>query len=107
MKTILRIVLLLIVASVVAGGLFLALNNNSMTSDEGQPPAANNVSDGTFQPMDRPEGGEHEASLAQGASGMLVTIGKLTGIALLVLLLEKGLRLLNSQRWDPAQRMEG
>lgn len=100
MKTILRIIVILLVASIVAGGFFIALQDSSMTTslDKGRQPPAMTITDGqTMQPMEGPDGGDHEVgTIVQGLSGLLVTLVKLAGITLLVLLLEKGLSQLRS-----------
>lgn len=109
MKTILRIVMILLAAAVVAGAFTLAANNNLITtgSTEGGQPPAFTGSDGqtTTQPMVRPEGGDHEGgSIAGGLAGVLATLLKLTGITIVVLLLQKGINLLGRSKLNFAQR---
>ena len=98
MKTILRIIVILLVASVVARAFSLAVNNSTTTP-------SSNAGGQTFQPMERPEGSDHEGgSIAGGLGGVLVTLVKLTGITVLVLALQKGFDLINSmKKWKPAQ----
>ncbi len=105
MKTILRIIIILSIAVLVAGSFFVALKDSSMLSAEsGEPPLMTTSDGATVQPMQRPEGGEHEASIAGGISGLLVTIVKLTGIALFVLMLEKAFSLLHIRKLISVQR---
>jgi hypothetical protein len=91
MKTILRIIMILLVAALVTGAFFLAVNNNSsatVSNDSGQPPA---LTDSNGQTMTRPEGGDHDSgSLAGGLAGVLGTLLKITGITILVVMLQKG-----------------
>jgi hypothetical protein len=92
MKTILRIILILVVAAVVAGAFSLAVNNGSSTT-------TTSVSGQSFQPTDRPVGGDREGgSITGGLAGVLGTLAKLTGISVLVLLLQKGFSRLRNRR---------
>jgi hypothetical protein len=94
MKTILRIITLLLVAAVVAGAFSLAVNSSSSAST-----TSANTNGGAFQLTDRPGGGDHEGtSLAGGLGGVLGTLTKLTGISILVLLLQKGYSQLRDRR---------
>ncbi|HET9913738.1 MAG TPA: hypothetical protein VFQ13_17730 [Anaerolineales bacterium] len=109
MKTILRIIMILLVASAVAGAFSLAVNNTAIAADipreGGGPPAMTDANGQSFQPMERPEGDDHEGgSLAQGLSGVLATLLKLTGITVLVLLLQKAFDLPDSLKWKLVQR---
>ncbi len=108
MKIILRIIMTLLVASIVAGAFSIAVNNTSIASGSGEDgglPAMTSADGQTFQPMERPEGGDHEGgSITQGLSGVLATLMKLTGITVLVLLLQKGIDLLGSRKWKLAQQ---
>jgi hypothetical protein len=103
MKTILNIVIILFVAAVVAGGFSLIVNNTSSASgsggEGGQPPAMTAI-DGqtTSQRPEHPEGGDEGASIGQGLLQMLVTLAKLTGITVIVLLVEKAISLLSKKR---------
>jgi hypothetical protein len=98
MKTILRIITILLVAAVVAGAFALAVKNSSSaatTSANGQ----------SFQPTDHPAGGDREGgSITGGLAGVLGTLAKLTGISLLVLLLQKGVSRLGNRRLISIQR---
>lgn len=99
MKTILRIIVILLVASIVAGGFFIALDNTSTLEEGGQPPALTAADGQSLQPTERPEGGDLEGgSMVQGLTGLLTTAAKLAGITLLVLMLERGLRLLSNRK---------
>jgi hypothetical protein len=92
MKTILRIIMILLVAAVVAGAFSLAVNSSSSAS-------TTTTNGGTFQLVDRPGGGDREGgSLAGGLGGVLGTLAKLTGIAILVLLLQKGFSQFRNRR---------
>jgi hypothetical protein len=102
MKIILRIVVILLIASVVAGVFSLAVNNSSVafsSSEGGQPTAMTDANAQSFQPMERPEGGNREGdSLAGGLAGVLGTLAKLTGITIVVLLVQKFWSLFESRR---------
>ncbi|HEX9333869.1 MAG TPA: hypothetical protein VF896_18395 [Anaerolineales bacterium] len=94
MKTILRIITILLVAAVVAGAFFLAVNNSSIASgsNEGGQSFATTSSNGQFinQPLARPEGSDRDSgSIARGLSEVLGTLAKLTGITVIVLLVQK------------------
>ena len=104
MKTILRIITILLVAAVVAAGFIIAVNNTSdsaSTTGVGSPHASTDANGQTFQPMERPEGGN-----GQGGSiaGVLVTLAKLTGIALAVVLIQKAFNILGNRKLIPTQR---
>lgn len=96
MKTILNIVVILLIAVIVASGVYALVEKTSLVSSSeagmGQPPAMMNADGSTStQPMGHPEGGdEHGASLTRGLSEVLVTLAKLTGITVIILLLQKG-----------------
>ena len=103
MKIILRIIMILLVATVVAGAFSLTVNNNStaISTDSGQPPV---MTDSNGQMLTRPEGGDHDGGSAGGIAGVLGTLLKLTGITILVLVLQKGWSQLSSMKWKLAQR---
>lgn len=108
MKIILRIVTILFVAAAVAGAFSLAVNNTAIAADVpgegGGPPVMTESNGQAFQPMERREGGDHEGgSSARGLSGVLATLMKLTGITVLVLLLQKAFDLFGRLQWKPAQ----
>ncbi len=96
MKTILRIIIILLVAAIVSGGFFLAFNNNSTASlsNEGrQPPAFTNANGQSFQPMARPERGDHD-----GGGGVFGTLAKIAGITILVVALQKAFSLIGNRK---------
>jgi hypothetical protein len=101
MKTILNIVIILFVAAVVAGGFSLIVNNTSSASgpggEGGQPPAMTATDGQTAGQRPERPGGEG-ASIGQGLLQVLVTLAKLTGITVIVLLVEKGINLLSKKR---------
>jgi hypothetical protein len=105
MKTILRIILILLVASLVAGAFSLAVNNNSTTASSnnfGQPPT---LTGGNGQSIARPEGNNYESgSLAGGFTSVLGTLLKITGITILVVMLQKAWSQFGSMKWKYAQR---
>ncbi len=102
MKTILNSLIILLVASIVAGGFWLAVNNTSIASgpEGGQHPAMTST-DGSLP--ERPEGrfnhegGEHSASLGRGLAGVFTTLVKLASITAIVLVLEKGLKMVRNK----------
>lgn len=108
MKIILRIIVILLVAAIVAGGFYLAVNNTSLTSgsdmEGGQPPAMISVDGQNFQPMERPDGDREGGASLAGLSGMLVTIAKIAGITIVVLLLQKTILEFGSRKLNLAQR---
>jgi hypothetical protein len=96
MNTIFRIIMILVVAAVVAGAFSLAVNNSSSASSTNGPAMINGQS---FQLTERPGGGDRDGgSGAGGLEGILGTVMKLTGIAIVVLLLQKGYSLLGNRR---------
>jgi hypothetical protein len=107
MKTILRIVIILLVAALVAGGFSLGVNNTSIASDAGegrQPPAMTSADGQSVQPMARPEGGDGDsASISRGLSGVLTTLAKLTGVSILVLVLQKAFGQIQRLKLKPAR----
>jgi len=105
MKTILKIILILLVASVVAGAFSLAVNNNSSTVGSNTGGQLPTITASNGQTIARPEGGDHDSgSLTGGLGGVLATILKLTGITILVLVLQKGFSQLSNRNWKLAQR---
>ena len=109
MKTIFRIAIVLLAAVIVAGGFYLLANNTNIASgrdlDDRQPPAMTSEDGQTFQPRERPEGGdEHGASLSHGLAGVAGTLVKLTIITLVVLLAQKGFSLLGKRKLTTVQR---
>jgi hypothetical protein len=108
MKTIFRIMMILAVAAVVAGAFSLAVNNSSSassTNEGGSLPAMTDANGQAFQPMELPGGGDREGgSIAGGLAGVLGTLAKLTGISILVLLIQKACSLLGNRGLIPLQQ---
>ncbi len=106
MKTILRIVIILLIAGIVSGGIYALAQNTSLLSsgetERGQPPAKTSEDGQVAQTMERPErpdgGDEHGASLSRGLIGVGGTLGKLTGITILILLVQKAFSLINKRK---------
>jgi len=95
MKTILRILTILLVATLVSGGIYLIGQNTATVSEMGDTPSFDQMPDlstaDVSEPPARPAGGDHDAaSLSRGLSEVGVSLAKLTGITLLVLLFQKG-----------------
>jgi len=96
MKTILRIFVILLVGALVAGGIYLIGQNSTLLSTTGSAPGFDTMPEiptGDLSELPaRPEGGDdHQAaSLSRGLSEIGVSLAKLTGITLLVLLFQKG-----------------
>jgi len=93
MKTILHLIVILLVAVIVAGSVYALVENTTLVSstesEHGALPIMTNADGSTTQMMERPEGGgEHEASFTHGLSEVLVTLAKLTGITIVVLLIQ-------------------
>lgn len=107
MKTIFRIIVILLVAAAVAGAFSLAINNSTATSpssESGQPPVMTSADGQTVQPMERPEGSDRDGgSLAGGLVGLLTTLAKLTGIAGLVLAMQKGFAMAHKFKFKTAR----
>lgn len=107
MKTIFRILAILAVASLVAGGIYLAGNNTSLALESdghGGPPSMIGADGQSFQPRERPDGGEHEASLGRGLAGVGGTLAKITIITIVVLLVQKAFNLLGNRKLKFAGR---
>ncbi len=103
MKTILRILVILMIAVAVSGGVYALVENTSLVSggeaEGGKPPQMTSADGTSSQPMERHEGGdEHGASFTRGLSEVLVTLGKLTAITAVIVLLQKGLGLLRKMK---------
>ncbi|SRR6266511_4876369 len=98
MKTILKIITILFVAAVVAGTFSLAVNNSSSA-------ATTNANGPSFQPVERPEGGDREGgSITGGLAGVFGTLAKLTGITIFVVLVQKICGQLGTRKLITAQR---
>lgn len=109
MKTILKIITILLIAGIVAGAFVLAVNNSSSASSSNvtaQPPAMTASSgQSAIQLMARPAGGDRESgSITQGLAGIAGTLMKLTGISIVVLLVQKGFSTLGNRKLMTIQR---
>lgn len=107
MKVILRILVILLIAAAVSGGVYALVENTSLVSsaeaERGAPPPMSNADGASTQPMERPAGGdERGASFTRGLSDLLVTLGKLSGITVVILLVQKGFDLLRKTRLKAA-----
>jgi hypothetical protein len=97
MKTILRIIFILFVAAIVAGSLTLIVNNTSSAASgpggaSGHASFATGATGQTRQAPGHAEGGprgEGSTSFASGFLEILVMLGKLAGITVVVLLIQK------------------
>ena len=102
MKTILRIIVILLVAALVAGGFTLAVKHTSLAAGgSGEGGRSTQANGQTWQPPSRPEGGSRHEGGAFGLAGILATLGKLTGITAIVLLIEKVVALLGKRAPRP------
>lgn len=98
MKTILNIVIILLVAAIVAAGFSLIVNNTSLASGSDEEGHQRPTMSADGEMPTRPEGDHEEgASIGVGLLQVLVTLAKLSGIAALVLLAEKGFSLLSKR----------
>jgi hypothetical protein len=94
MKTIIRILIILLIGALVSGGIYLTVQNTTLAPDASSAPSFDQMptpptGDLSALPT-RPEGGDHNtASLSRGLSEVGVSLAKLTGITLLVLLVQK------------------
>jgi len=94
MKTILRILTILLIGAFVSGGIYLTVQNTTLASDTSSAPSFDQIpappSGDLSELPTRPEGGDHNAaSLSHGLSEVGVSLAKLTGITLIVLLIQK------------------
>jgi len=94
MKTIFRILIILMVGALVSGALYLTVENTSVAPSVDSAPSFDQMpapSTGDLSELPtRPEGDDHDAaSLSRGLSKVGVSLAKLTGITLLVLLIQK------------------
>lgn len=105
MKTILRILVILLIAVAVSGGIYSLVENTSLMSsvdaEHGQPPQMTGT-DGQSMPT-RPEGGEdHDAaSLSRGFGEVGTLLAKITGITIVILLIQKAIELLQKPKLKP------
>jgi hypothetical protein len=106
MKTILKIIAILLAMAVVAGAFSLVVNNMSSAAgpiEGGQPLVMNGNNQPDVPRTASPGGGDRDsASPAGGLSGVLVTLGKLTGITIVVLLVQKVSNLVGNRKLSPA-----
>lgn len=105
MKTILQILVILLIAVSVSGVIYALVENTSLVSsteaERGAPPQ---MMDGDAQSMPtRPEGGNdhHAASLSGGLGEVGVLLAKITGITIVILLVQKALELLRKPKLNP------
>jgi hypothetical protein len=94
MKTILRILTILLIGTLVAAGIYLIVQNTTLASDMSSAPSfdqlpATTTGDASQLPT-RPEGDfDHDsASLSRGLSEVSVSLAKLAGITVIVLLVQ-------------------
>lgn len=94
MKIILRILTILLIGALVSGGIYLIVQNTTTSSDMGNAPSMDQLpataTGNLSQPSTRPESDfDHDsASLTRGLSEMGVSLAKLAGIVLTVLLIQ-------------------
>ena len=94
MNIILRILIILLVGTIVAAALYLTVENTSLFSNVGGfPNGAPEFGERPEMPDDmgeRPEGDHdhHAASLSRGLAEIGVSLAKLTGITLVVILIQ-------------------
>jgi hypothetical protein len=95
LTTVMNIVIILLVAAIISGGFSLYVNNTSSSGGEGGQPPAMTSADGTMPA--HTEGGEGGTSIGFGLIQVLITLAKLAGITVVVLLIEKGVTLLGKR----------
>jgi hypothetical protein len=103
MKTILRIVIILLIGALVSGGIYLIVQNTTLASDASSTPSIDQMPappTGDLPELPtRPEGGDNDAaSRSRSLSEVGVSLAKLTGITLLVLLVQKVFEQVKKQR---------
>jgi hypothetical protein len=111
-KTILRILTILLVGIIVAGALYLTVENTSLLADAGGFPEGAPESGARPEMPDdgemgeRPEGDHdhHAASLSRGLAEIGVALAKLTGITLVVLLVQSVFTWLKRRLPGPSAR---
>lgn len=101
MKTILRILVILLIAVTVSGGIYALVENTSLISSaeaERGAPSQMTGTDGQSMPT-RPEGGEdHDAaSFSRGLGEVGMLLAKITGITVVILLIQKGMSRLKNK----------
>ena len=104
MKTILHILTILLIGALVAAGIYLIVHNTTLASDIDSAPSFNQLPATTTgdlsQPPARPEDDfdHNSASLSRGLSEVLVSLAKLSGITVIVLLIQSLVGLLKKRR---------
>lgn len=101
MKTILRILVILLIAVTVSGGIYALVENTSLISSaeaERGAPSQMTGTDGQSMPT-RPKGGEdHGAvSFSRGLGEVGMLLAKITGITVIILLIQKGMSRLKNK----------
>lgn len=105
MKTILRILVILLITVSVSGGIYTLVENTSLLSsveaERGAPSQMNAAENGNMPT--RPEGGEdhHSASLSRGFGEVGTLLAKITGITIVILLIQKAIELLQKPKMKP------
>lgn len=105
MKTILRILIILLIAVTVSGGIYTLVENTSLLSsieaERGAPSQMTGAENGTMPT--RPEGGDdHDAaSLSRGFGEVGTLLAKITGITIVILLIQKAIELLQKPKMNP------
>jgi hypothetical protein len=104
MKTILRILTILLIGALVSGGVYLIVQNTTLASDMSSAPSFDQLpattSGDLSQPPTRSDGDfdHNSASLTRGLSEVLVSLAKLSGITVIVLLVQSLLARLTRRR---------
>jgi hypothetical protein len=115
LNIILRILIILLVGTFVAGALYLTVENISLLSDaSGSPEGASEFGERTEmptnsetgEPPERPEGDHdhHAASLSRGLAEIGISLAKLTGITLVVLLIQSIFTWLKRRQPSPSNQ---
>ena len=107
MNTILRILVILLIAGAVSGGIYALVENTSLISSaeaERGAPSQMTSTDGQSMPT-RPEGGEdHDsASFSRGLGEVGMLLAKITGITVIILLIQKGIEFLQKPKLKPIE----
>ena len=102
MKTILQILAILLIAVAVSGGIYALVENTSLISstevERGAPSQMTGTESGTMPT--RPErGDDHDAaSLSRGLGEVGMLLAKITGITIVILLIQKGMSLFQKNK---------
>ncbi|GMV65677.1 MAG: hypothetical protein AMXMBFR75_14750 [Candidatus Hinthialibacteria bacterium] len=104
MKTILQILVILLVAAAVSGGVYALVENTSLISSaEAERPQMTNADGTSVQMMERPEGGDGDgASFSRGIGEVGMLLAKITGITIVILLIQKAFERLRKPKLNPA-----